>query len=1416
MNDHFSDGTRNDSVRPWESPELLHSDLLLRRHYLRLKQQRERISKQLSKTSSQDGNARKRIEGDIERWEHLLTQSLETFQRKQALPRTITYDPELPITQARDRIIDLLIHRQVIVVCGETGSGKSTQLPKLCLEAGLGKFGWIGHTQPRRIAARSVAARVADELESPLGQAVGYKVRFNDQTKPESLVKLMTDGVLLAEIQRDRYLDAYDCIIIDEAHERSLNIDLLMAYLQRLLPKRPDLRVVITSATIDAERFSEHFVDAIGPAPIVLVEGRSYPVEIRYRGALSHRMHQRDPHGNEYQGRDSRSGESEAWADDMNQMDRFCDAVDELFQEGRGDILAFFPTERDIRDAHKVLRGHLTRTGLAQQVEVLPLYARLTEAEQQRVFQPHRQTRIVLATNVAESSLTVPGIRYVIDTGTARVSRFAAKSKVHRLPIEPIPQASANQRAGRCGRLGPGIAIRLYDEQDYLSRPAFATPEIRRSDLASTIIHTKSLGIDEFDSLPWLDPPNADIVRDGLHVLREIGAIDADERLTDIGRKLARWPVDPRVGRMILAAEQNGCLHDMLIIAAALETQDPRMRPPEKSAAADEAHQKFRDPTSDFLAYLRIWKFYHGLKEQLGRSRLSKAMQENFLSMVKLREWADVHRQLLEQCNESKIKVGSSNLKLEPLDAPEPVRSPQDMRPKNKVSPTGNTFAYPSGYDALHQSLLYGMLSGIATMEDTGKYRGAQSLEMTLWPGSGIRQSRPKWIVSAERIETTQRYARTAAKIEPEWVEQVAGPLIKYSYDEPHFSSKQGRAMVMRRGTLYGLLVSPRVAVPLAPLNPELARTLLIEEGMAGGKLSSRAKFWEHNQRFLDEVKTLADRTRRRDLIIEPQVIVDFFQARIPASVVDRNTLEQWDKTLSNTRRTSKAETAELSPYLTWDDILLPVDHKDVEKQFPSKVSLGVTQLPLQYKYEPGHEKDGVSIEIPTSVVHQIHAERLEWLVPGLLEEKLVFLIKSLPKRLRRQLVPVPDTVKILLPQLQKCFEDQQPFWKSITEVLTKHLREAVKFEDFDLRSLPEHLRMRVEVKDEKGKVQAACRDLNEIQLNLRTTVSNAVHGSAPKSDYDWSRTKLDSWNIETLPKSVVELRGGVRVELFPTLVTFGELTKTATVDHAALGEQLLRTSWIRLAHRADRKEIRSHIQHLPQYNQCSLWLSDRMPGDKLREWLGDLIARLAFLDVTWHAEQIVTTPRTKVEYEIARIKRVERISMAAGEIAKWLPKLADANHKVRALIEKAPSSWGDSAKQIRAQLGELWHPLHTWNTPWCILREYPRYLQSLAIRMEKLKGQGSVKDLAAEKVASQFWSDYQKQLDSIQPSAATFQSISENSNRSLGGELLMPLGKLREFRWGIEELRVSIHSQHLGTRVSISPKRLEKLKLEF
>jgi len=1008
----------------------------------------------------------KRIEQDLERWRAACHAARERFESRLQRPVDLELDPELPIARYRDAIIGQIQHRQTVVVCGETGSGKSTQLPKLCLAAGLGRFGWIGHTQPRRLAARSIAKRLADETGTALGETVGYKIRFQDAIKESTIIKLMTDGVLLAEIHRDPDLEAYDCILIDEAHERSINVDLLMAYLAPVLQRRPELRLIITSATIDAERFSEHFRDSIGPAPIVMVEGRGFPVEIRYRGAQSIREQ-------EFSRDESEQVDAPEYSASV--LSRFCDAIDELFAEGAGDILAFFPTERDIRDAHKRLRGHLTRRGLAERTEVLPLYARLTEAEQQRVFQPHSKTRIVLATNVAESSLTVPGIRYVIDTGTARVSRFAAKSRVQRLPIEPICQASANQRSGRCGRLGPGIAIRLFDESDYLARPSFAQPEIRRCDLAATILHTKSLGIDDIESLPWLDPPRPETVREGLQTLSEIGAIDDRGELTRIGRQLARWPVSPRTGRMLLAAHEQGCLNEMLIMVAAIESQDPRVRPVEQAQAADTAHEKFKDPHSDFVSFLKIWDFYHHLREQLGRSRLERALRGQFLSLPRMREWCDVHRQLADQCREAKWHVPPRRfLKFDSQLAKDFV---SENKGAGKTESSRSEKDFPDGYDAIHMSILSGMLSGVAMLDDQGRYRGASNMELQLWPGSGLKGAKPKWMVSAELVETTQRYARIVARIDPRWIERVGSHCIRYGYDSPHFSRNQGSAMVMRRGTLFGLPAIPRTPVPLAPLDPKLARSLLIEHGLSERQLVSRARFWRHNERFLDEVKQVGDRTRRRDCVVDAYTLFEFYRTSIPETVVDRVTLEQWDRSLP--------QSTEQPPFLTWAALTAPIDHSQIRRDFPDRIDLGVTQLPLQYRFEPGEEADGVTVQVPRAAVQQLHQEKVEWLVPGLLEEKLIALLKSLPKRLRRQLVPIPDSVRRLLPIMQQAQSRCEPFWKSLCQWCSQVLDETIRPEDFDTASLPPHLQMRIQLVDAQGETELASRDLRAIQQRM-------------------------------------------------------------------------------------------------------------------------------------------------------------------------------------------------------------------------------------------------------------------------------------------------------------------------------------------
>lgn len=1339
----------------------LSPDRLIRFDYLRLKRQWHRLQRV----------APKRQEEDRSRWFAALTSAEERFERRNALSLDLDIDPSLPIAAHRDAIIGAIQNRQVVVLCGETGSGKSTQLPKLCLAAGYGRYGWVGHTQPRRLAARSIAKRLAEEMGTSLGVGVGYKIRFQDVVQDNTVIKLMTDGVLLAEIHRDPNLDAYDAIILDEAHERSINIDLLMAYLKGVLERRPELRVIITSATIDAERFSEHFGDALGPAPVILVEGRSYPVDVRYRGA-----------GDAQAARAERPSDgSDAVGESAGALlTRFCHAVDELYAEGRGDILAFFPTERDIREAHKRLRGHLTRCGMADEVEVLPLYARLTESEQQKIFQPHRKARIVLATNVAESSLTVPGIRYVIDTGTSRISRFAAKSRVQRLPIEPICQASANQRSGRCGRLGPGIAIRLYDESDYEARPPFSQPEIRRCDLAATMLQAKSLGIDELESLPWLDPPRPESVREAQQTLLEIGAIEERGELTPAGRQLARWPVSPRIGRMLLAANENGCLHEMLIIAAALECQDPRIRPPEQAQAADAAHQKFRDPNSDFLSYLRIWDFYNNLREQLGRSRLEKACRDNFLSLVRLREWGDVHRQLADQCREAKWHVGPRRWQCDGTDAEASDRTLSDS------------------YGGFHQSILSGQLSGVAMLDDQGKYRGASNMELQLWPGSSLRGSKAKWVVCAELVETTQRYGRTVARIDPQWIERVGQHALKYVYDSPHFSRNRGSAMVMRRGLLFGLPAVPRVAVPLAGLDPALARTLLIEHGLAERQLVSRARFWLHNEAFLKELEEIGNRTRRRDCVVDPFTLLEFYRNCIPTEVVDRASLEKWDRTLP---ANSKA-----APYLSWEAIAAPVDRDEVHNDFPDQLAFGVTKLPVQYRFDPGNEADGVTVQVPVQVVDQLHQEKAEWLVPGLLEEKLTALLKSLPKRLRRQFVPIPDTVRHLLPVMRQSESQAEPFWKSLCQWCSQHLGETVRREDFDLENLPPHLRIRFEVKDEAGKVQHASRDLEELQRKASPPIgSESIVSHGAPIQYPWHREALQRWDIESLPTSVVESVGGVRMERYPTLQWANGKIATCVVDHPHVAEQMLREQWIRLVATTERRELRSQIAYLPNWNSSCLWVAHRWSSALWTDWVAYVMARLALVEADWSKGRESFSPsiRSLVEYEAIAVRRVERIGVAASELGRWVPRFAQAYHELRKVRESMASSLKSHLAIVDAQLAELLDDAHAFHTPWVFLKELPRFLIAMTARLEKLKSIGPSKDSELDREAQNAWKDYSERIQQRD------QKISK-PNRPLRWH---PAGKLLEYRWMIEELRVSIHAQKLGTRVSVSPKRLEKLR---
>ena len=908
--------------------------------------------------------------------------------RRAGLPRP-KFPEELPINERRQEIATLIKQHQVIIVCGETGSGKTTQLPKLCLDLGRGVSGLIGHTQPRRIAARSTAARIAQELESELGSLVGYKIRFTDRTSPQSYVKLMTDGILLAETQGDPQLLQYDTLIIDEAHERSLNIDFLLGYLKQLLPKRPDLKLIVTSATIDAARFSQHF----DGAPVIEVSGRMYPVEVRYRAV-----------------------QNEEDEDERDLFEAIVDACDELNRIGPGDILVFLPGEREIRDAAEALRKHAFSRGGAQ-TEILPLFARLSAEEQSRIFRPHQGRRIVLATNVAETSLTVPGIRYVVDTGLARVKRYSYRNKVEQLQVEKISQASAQQRAGRCGRVSAGVCIRLYDEEDFQRRPPFADPEILRSSLAGVILRMKSLRLGDIESFPFLEAPPGKAISDGYQLLQELSAITEERSLTPLGQELATMPLDPKVARMIVAAREEGCLPEMLVIAAALTVQDPHERPQEKQGSADAAHKKFADEKSEFLSWLKLWQWYENERQHKKSNRkLLEACRENFLSPIRMREWHDVHGQLGVLVNEAgkgraeKGEVGKGKGKTRcGIGVSATNELPENAQTAVNPGATLSASLFPltpPRYAALHRALLSGLLGHIGCKsEDSGHYLGARGMKFLIHPGSPLNKKAGKWIAAAEITETTKLYARCVARIEPEWLEQVGAHLIRRSYFDPHWEKKAMQAVAFERSTLYGVVINPKKRVNYGPMNPAEARDLFIRQGLVGGEIAEeyarRWSFYKHNHQLMLDIETLEHKSRRPDVLVDDELIVAFYDRLIPENVSNGADFEQW-------RREAEREQPKLL-YLKREDLMRHEAAGVTTDAFPPQIKIGGVDYALTYHFEPGSVRDGVTMTVPLAQLNPLSSGLCEWLVPGLLKEKVVALVKTLPQKIRSKLVPVPD-----------------------------------------------------------------------------------------------------------------------------------------------------------------------------------------------------------------------------------------------------------------------------------------------------------------------------------------------------------------------------------------------------------------------
>ncbi len=1241
--------------------------------------------------------------GPIE--EAIAASEAKVAARRAALP-AIDYPPELPVSARREEIRAAIERHQVVVVAGETGSGKTTQLPKICLEAGRGVAGLIGHTQPRRIAARSVAARIAEELGSEVGALVGYKVRFSDHTRPEAVIKLMTDGILLAESQGDRFLNAYDTLIIDEAHERSLNIDFLLGYLKQLLPKRPDLKVVITSATIDTERFSRHF----GDAPVIEVSGRTHPVELRYR-----------PLEAPEQGEEVR---------DLTAA--IVDAVDELAAEGPGDMLVFLPGEREIRETAEALRKHHP-----PHTEILPLYARLGAREQNRVFQPHRGRRIVLATNVAETSLTVPGIRYVIDPGLARISRYSPRTKVQRLPVEKISRASADQRAGRCGRIGPGICIRLYSEQDYLARPRFTDPEIRRSNLAAVILRMKSLGLGEVERFPFVEAPEPKMIGDGYKLLEELGAV-RDRRLTEIGRRLARLPVDPRLGRMILAARDEGSLAEVLVIAAALGVQDPWERPADKAAAADQAHAPFRDERSDFLAYLKLWRAYHDQKRHLSHNKLRKWCREHFVSFMRMRDWCDVHGQLLALVKE------------------------MGWRPNEEEA----------DYGAIHRALLAGLLGNVANRgeEKGAEYTGARGIKLHLFPGSALFKKKPKWIMAAELVETSRLYARTCARIEPEWIEAVAGPLLKRSHFDPHWEKRRGAVVAFERATLYGLLVYGRRRVDFGPIDPATAREIFIRQALVAGEVRNPPPFLRHNLALVEEIEEIEAKARRRDVLVDEEEIFAFYEQRLPEGICDIRAFEKWRK---------RAEwEAPKKLYLEREALMRRGGV--AESQFPTRLAVAGLTLPLSYAFEPGSEADGVTVTVPLPALNLLRPEPFQWLVPGLLHEKIVALIKSLPKALRRNFVPAPDFADACVAALTP---SDTPLTEALAHQLLRMTGVRIPSDAWDEARLPDHLRMNFKVVDEAGEVVASGRDLAELQRRLG---GEARRSFATEPLWSQEREGITEWDFGTLPESVEFERAGVALKGFPALVDRGDSVALQLLDTPGAAERASRSGLLRLLLLALPEKVKYLRRALPGIDRICLYYAPLGSCEAIKGQLIERAAEIAFI------EPLDELPRDRAAFEASLERGRGALVASANELAGRVEAVLAAHHRLaKRLKGNLHPAWLHAVADIRDQLDHLIGPDFVRRTPAAWLGELPRYLKAIERRLEKLEQGGAARDRQLMNEIAPLWSACKTRLE------------------GLDGSIDDP--ELERYRWMVEELRVSFFAQELGTKMPVSVKRLKE-----
>lgn len=1271
-----------------------------------------------------------------------VTKSTAVVEKRRANAPEVALEADLPIAAHAEEIRKAISEHQVVIVCGETGSGKSTQLPKICLQLGRGRRGLIGHTQPRRIAARSIASRLSEELKTPLGGPVGYQVRFQDRTRDDTLIKLMTDGILLAETQSDKFLGKYDTLIIDEAHERSLNIDFLLGYIKRLLPKRPDLKLVITSATLDAARFAGHFgSDGETPAPVINVPGRTFPVDIRYRPVETD---------------DSKPNRQSDWLGAA--ATAACDAVHTPYNDGGpGDVLVFLPTERDIRDLAETLRGRLNADIQSNRLEVVPLYGRLSVEAQNKVFQSTKARRIVLATNVAESSLTVPNIRTVVDPGLARISRYATKSKVQRLPVEPVSKASCDQRAGRCGRVGPGICIRLYSKEDFDNREDFTAPEILRTNLASVILQIESLGLGQIDEFPFIEPPRQQAVIAGTKTLFELGAFDAERRLTEIGRQLARMPVDPRIGRMLLAAHDEGCLREMLIVAAALEVRDPRDRPQDKQQVADERHAQFTVEGSDFLTLLNMWAFIHDLQKRLSKSKFRKALTENFLSFVRTREWQDVHRQLKQLVQELGWKESRVTGKPAVANKEDERKRGRGNRPPKKTKPT-------STEDALHRAVLAGMLSNLGRKADEGReYVGPHDARFLLWPGSVMAKSKPKWIVAAEQVETELRYARCVAPVNPDWVEPLAKHLVNVSQFEPHYSDKAAAAMVYERVALWGLVVTPRRRAKLARHDAVAAHELFVREGLAAGRYDSKGDFQRKNRELFERIATWQDKTRRADMLLGEDAAFEFYSERVPSHISDGRSFEKWR---------IEAEQASADLLVMQPGDVLAEDELSVDKaQFPDELDVGLVSYPLRYSHNPGGDRDGVTLVVPREAAGQVDASRLGWLVPGLLQEKVAALLRTLPKEYRRQLVPIPETARELFRELK--FGEGE-LLDQLGHLLRRRFGLFCPEETFDLARLPVHLQMGIAYADE----ESAATNKSDQHVTVQ-----------PDDDPDqFTQTGLTSWTWDTLEVSVTQQRGGLPVVFYPAIV---DESSSVSLRLLADEQQATRTTMrglTRLFLLAEKDRIKKQVQHFPQidrYRMLAMKFGLEPKIDAQLSW--QIAAKSVFAKAT--------IPRTSASWQERLQLARNQITVSVQDIANWLgPLLDNADAVTRALNNENRPAFQETVDDLQSQFAFLVTFDLLIDAPSGWLPHVERHLRAMLARIKKLEGGGLNRD-------RQILRDIRPRWDELRTWWSTAESAPSRPPA------------LTNYRWLFEEYRVLRFAQEVGTVAGISEKKLAEAR---